>query len=227
MTKNNFKLLFLLPLLICSSKKYSGIDKVTYTCYVEGTKHILTTKHILAKITFENDTSLLIVKKKYFLECYSHMNQYSKSAYCYYDSKIVKLYDNEFEQFVNQYTIQFKRKQYDDNKISVHIDKKLLPTWIKFNDSFFWVEKNQNIELKSTKDTSEITLISDKVKVEYTKPLSVTNGSKISIGLEKIYSNLRGDLRPSIGRIQYGFFRNDTLIFVGNMGDHYKFVRDK
>lgn len=224
----HFKLLFLFPLLICSSKKYSGIDKVTYTCYAEGTKHILTKKHILAKITFENDTNRLVAEKKYFLECYNHMNLYSKSAYCYYDGKIVKLYDNEDKvKGINRYTIQFKSKRYNDGKIRVHLNKKILPTWLKFNDSFFWVEKYQNIELESTKDTSEITLISDKVKVENTSPFLVLNGSKINLGFDNSSRGLRGDLRPDIGKIQYGFFKNDTLIFVGIKGDHYKFVRDK
>ena len=223
--KINMKLFYKLIVFFVLSHGFSfkTIDNVDVYLYVNSANNET------AKITFGrtiNNTKL----REYTLEYQSHHSFGNISSQCIYDDNFIKLNKNNFEKLNHsELTLSIKKRSKIKNQVEIQISKKVLPCWIKLDKSFLRVKSSNKIKVIPQNDTLEITIISDIDKLEDFYHFKINKGSKVFIHQFNKLSTTgsRGDLRPEIAKIKYGYQRNDTIEFYGKNDLIYKFIKQK
>jgi hypothetical protein len=180
-----------------------------------------------AKITFGKMKSNS-KKRNYTLEYHSHRSFGNITSECIYEGKFIEL-ENKTHDDINKFSmaVSIKKKVNKNNQIEIQISKKLLPCWIKLDKSFLRVKSSNKLKILPQNDTLEITIISDIDKLKGFNHFKICKGNNVFIhrvNTLNITGN-RGDLRPEIAKIQYGYFKNDTLEFYGKNDSIFRFIK--
>lgn len=214
-----FKLIFFIVLCVIFSFKITETEETYF--------YINSSNNETAKITFgkiKNSTKT----REFTLEYNSHHLSGSITSECIYDGKFVKLKNKKNEIFKEfSLATSITKKVNKNNLIEIQISKKIMPCWIKLEKSFFKVKSSNKIKILPQNDTLEITVISDIDKLEGIYHFKICKGSNVFIYKTNniAITGKRGDLRPEIAKIQYGFFNHDTLEFLGRNDSIFKFIK--
>lgn len=164
--------------------------------------------------------------RSYTLEYQTHQNSGKIESVCSLDGKFIKL-NNTLA--TNRFSITYTTKKTFDNKnlIELKFSHKIVPCWIKLEDTFMRIQSTENIKISPKNDSVSISIIPDNSLFKGFYHFIIRKGQNVFFHPIDLYekSGFRGDLRPEIAKIENGYFKNDTLIFLGKNNSSYKFIK--